>query len=258
MATRKVTKTTKPSRSAKAESASVSVNKRSSKASKSSEMMVDMSAPKTATLSGLPKLPVSRKVAYTVLLALGLVVLLFAANKYLVVAWVDKKPVTAFEYYSTLSKRYGNDISEELIVQKLLESEAASKNIKVSDDELNAEIQKIEEQQGGADKLTQILQAQNISQNEFHRLVKLQLLRTKLFSDVANVTSADVDAYIAENGDAFAPTTDASTGATIDPKQDPKLRDSITEQLKQQKTNASFSAWLQEARKSPRIVKNWE
>lgn len=249
MATRNTTKNTRSSKSRS--SANVSV-KRSSRAAEEKPEMTE-SEIQTRSLS---KFPISRKTTYIILLALGLVVLLFAANKYLVVAWVDKKPVTAFEYYSTLSKRYGKDVSEELIVQKLLENEAANKKITISNDDLNNEIKKIEEQQGGADKLEQILQAQNISRNEFERLVKLQLMRTKLFADQGNVTDGDVDAYITENQDAFAPTTDAN-GAETDPKSDPKLRESIKEQLKQQKINASFSAWLQTARQSDRVVNNW-
>jgi hypothetical protein len=74
-------------------------------------------------------------------------------------------------------------------------------------------------------------------------------------ADGANVTDLDVDQYIEENKDAFAPTTDAN-GATTDPKTDQKLRDSIKDQLKQQKTNASFSAWLQGARQSDRVKTN--
>jgi parvulin-like peptidyl-prolyl isomerase len=256
MATRNNTKKTK-SVSSKTTASAVNVKKSSVRSKKvAPESMVEMSENhQTSQISGLPKMPISRKTTYIVLLALGLVVLLFAANKYLVIAWVDKSPVTVVEYYNTLSKRYGKDVSEELIVQKLLESESKSKGIAVSDQELDTEIKKIEEQQGGADKLQQILQAQNISQDEFERLVKLQLMRTKLFADGANVTDQDVDLYIEENKDAFAPTTDAN-GATTDPKTDQKLRDSIKDQLKQQKTNASFSAWLQGARQSDRVKTN--
>jgi uracil-DNA glycosylase family 4 len=36
------------------------------------------------------------------------------------------------------------------------------------------------------------LQAQNISQDEFHRLVKLQLLRTKLFAGAAPVSDTEI------------------------------------------------------------------
>jgi parvulin-like peptidyl-prolyl isomerase len=254
MATKKITKPAKTLAKSRATSSAVSVRKSATKTRrKVEEPMSEMSVENSdSRMSGMPKLPISRKTAYIILLAIGVAVLLYAANKYLVVAWVDKMPVTVFEYYSTLSKRYGKDVSEELIVQKLLESEAKAKGIVVSDEELNSEIKKIEDQQGGADKLQQILTAQNITQDEFHRLVKLQLMRSKLFADGAMVTDGEVDQYITENKDAFAPTTDAN-GVTTDPKTDQKLRDSIKEQLQQQKTNASFSAWLQGARQSDRV-----
>jgi parvulin-like peptidyl-prolyl isomerase len=253
MASKKVTKTVKSSTKTKATAAAVSVKKSPARSKKKvEETMPETFETTSSGVSSMPKLPVSRKTAYIALLALGVVVLLFAANKYLVVAWVDKMPVTVFEYYNTLSKRYGKDVSEELIVQKLLESEAKAKGIVISDEDLNAEIKKIEDQQGGADKLQQILTAQNISQDEFQRLVKLQLMRSKLFADGAMVSDSEVDQYIEENKDAFAPTSDAN-GVTTDPKTDQKLRDSIKEQLQQQKTNASFSAWLQGARQSDRV-----
>jgi hypothetical protein len=255
MATKKITKASKAPAKSKTTAAAVSVKKSTVRSKKKVEETMPTMSEVSSSSSMMPKLPISRKTTYIVLLALGVAVLLFAANKYLVVAWVDKMPVTIFEYYSTLSKRYGKDVSEELIVQKLLESEAKSKGIVVSDEDLKSEIKKIEDQQGGADKLQQILTAQNISQNEFEHLVRLQLMRTKLFAEGAPVTDQDVDMYIEENKDAFAPTTDAN-GVSTDPKTDQKLRDSIKDQLMQQRTNASFSAWLQGARQSDRVQTN--
>lgn len=199
-----------------------------------------------------PKFKVSKKTGYILagLLAVGLIA--FFGSQYFVVAWVDSKPITRFEYYSALDKRFGKDLKEELIVQKLLENEASQKGVTVSGQELSEEISKIEEQQGGADKLNQILQAQNIGKDEFDRLIKLQLIRTKLFAEGAEASDGAVMAYITENKDAL-PTSKDESGKDITPENDPKLKDSIKEQLKQQKINQNFSTWLQENLQGPRV-----
>jgi foldase protein PrsA len=194
----------------------------------------------------------NKKMGILLAIVLGVGLLLFFGSRFLVVAWVDQKPITRFEYLQQLDNRYGKDLKEELIVQKLLENEAQKKNINISNQELGDEIKKIEEQQGGADKLNQILQAQNISRDEFSKLIKLQLMRTKLFSEGASISDEEVNKYIDENKEAL-PVNKDEQGNDIDPKTDQKLKDSIKEQLLQQKINQSFSTWLQENLQGSRV-----
>src|SRR5437763_1391236 len=65
-----------------------------------------------------------QKSLYIILGLVGLAVVLFLISKYMVVAWVDNKPITRFEYYSSLEKKYGKDVREQLIVEKLINDEA--------------------------------------------------------------------------------------------------------------------------------------
>jgi foldase protein PrsA len=120
----------------------------------------------------------------------------------------------------------------------------------VTDQEIDAQIQTIADQQGGQDKLNQILQLQGISQPELRNLVKLQILRQKMFGDQAQVSDDEVNAYFEQNKDSILgaqSNPDASTEA--------KLKDQVRQQLSQQKINATFSAWLQENLQSNRIVR---
>lgn len=176
--------------------------------------------------------------------------LFFLGSKYFVVAWVDKQPITRVEYYKALESKYGKDQREQLIVEKLVLDEARQKGISVSNDELNVEIKRIQDQQGGQAQLNQLLQMQNISQNEFSKLVMLQLLRQKLFGGSITVTDDEVSKYMDQNKDQLPQVNsqDASSAA--------KLKDQIKEQIKQQKINSAFSSWLDSALKSSRVIRN--
>lgn len=181
------------------------------------------------------------------LIVLGAVLLIaILSNKFLVVAWVDKKPVSRIEFYSNLDKRYGKDLREELIVEKLINNEAVTRKINVTNADITTEIKKLEDQQGGADKLNQVLQLQNLSRDDLGRLIRLQLLRQKLFGAGINISDDEVNKYIDSNKESFA-----SPSGQIDNQ----TKESVREQLKQTKINESFNKWLTEALKSSRVVR---
>ncbi len=178
---------------------------------------------------------------------LGLVILLLAAGKFFIVAWVDKRPITRFEEYKVLEQRYGKDVKEQLIVEKLVFIEAGKRGIKVSNQELNNEIRKIEGEQGGKDNLNQALQAQGITQEEFKKLVSLQILRQRMFGNNVNVSDDEINKYLQENNQQLSGTEDASTSA--------RIKESVKQQLLQQKINTEFSNWLKQNLQSSRVVR---
>ena len=196
---------------------------------------------------------ITKKYIYAVVAVLVLVGALFLASQMWVVAWVDNKPVTKFELYSLLEKRDQGKTAEELVVQKLLMSEGQKQKQTVSDSEIEAEIKKVEEQQGGAAELDQILQVNQTTREEFRKLVELQLVKQKLFGKDINITDEDVTKYIEENKAMLPPAAlenpESSEAA--------KLREGVKEQLKQMKINESFNTWLEEAMNSPRVSKNF-
>lgn len=187
-----------------------------------------------------------RKNSKLLIISGAAVLLAVLGNKYLIVAWVDKKPVTRFEYYANLDKRYGKDLREELIVEKLINDEAINRKVSVTNTDIANESKKLEEAQGGADKLNQILQMQNLSRNDLSRLLRLQLLRQKLFGSGINISDDEVNKYIDTNKETFA-----SPSAEVDKQ----TKESVREQLKQTKINSSFNSWLTEALKSSRVIR---
>jgi hypothetical protein len=121
----------------------------------------------------------------------------------------------------------------------------------VTDAEIEAEIKKVEEAQGGAAQLDQILAVNKTSREDFRKLVELQLIKQKLFGVGVDATDEDVTKYIEENKDSLPPTMlenpESSEAA--------KLRESVKEQLKQTKVNENFNKWLEEALQSSRVMR---
>jgi hypothetical protein len=177
--------------------------------------------------------------------------LLYLAGKYAVIAWVDNRPITRFQLFSNLEKRYGKDMTEQLIVENLILSEARQKNMTVSDEEIATEIKKIEEQQGGADQLNQILQVQGISQSEFNNLIKLQLLRTKIFGEGIAITDQQIDEYIEQNRENIPTATEGASQADKD-----KLRVDVKEQLLQEQISTRFNEWLRNNLQGERVKRS--
>jgi parvulin-like peptidyl-prolyl isomerase len=207
----------------------------------------------SAEINDTPKASPKRISKNIILPLLGLLIfaaLVWLAARYLVIAWVDKKPITRIEYYQNLESRYGKDIKEQMIVEKLILDEAQNRGVSVSDQEVDTEINKFVAQQGGQEQLNQILQMQGLNMDQLKRLVRLQLLRQKMFGANIQVSDDELNKYITENKDALVATPGVEPTLTEQEKQQ------IKEQLKQQKVNEAFQAWLDQALQSSRVQRN--
>lgn len=243
-------KTTKSGEKTKGSELKVSSPKKTTRRKKTTdEAMSDVGFSESAPKSKI----FTKKYLYAVLIVLAVIGVLFTLSRLWIVAWVDNKPITRFEIYSLLEKRDDGKTAEELIVERLLVSEGQKQKQSVSDAEVETEIKKIEEQQGGAEQLNQILEIQKLSQVDFRKLVELQLLKQKLFGTGTAVTDEDVNKYIEENKASLPP------GIMDNPESSEaaQLRESAKEQLKQVKVNENFNTWLGEALNSSRVVRGY-
>lgn len=210
---------------------------------KNTTVKIEPSEMVESSVSGPRRIMVSRKWLY---LLLGLVVLggaFYLGSKYLIVAWVDQKPVTLVEYYNNLNSKYGKDTREQMIAERLIVNEAQKRGVNATEQEIDAQVKKFETERGGADQLNQLLTMQGLSRPEFLNLVKLQLLREKMFSNNVQVTDEEVNKYLEDNKDQF-PTVDDTT------------KTSVKEQLKQNKINTAFTTWLDGAMQSDRVKRS--
>ncbi len=182
-----------------------------------------------------------------VYLIAGIVILFLAVLIYLfkgsfVVATVNNEPITRLEMLSELEKQNGKQTLDQLITKSLILQEAKKKNVVISDQEVDQEIAKIRkniEQQG--QQLESLLSMQNMTMNDLREQIRIQMTINKLLGEVS-VTDKEVDEYLAQNKDSIPESTDTA-----------ELKNSVKEQIKQQKLTDKYQTWIQGLREKSNI-----
>ncbi len=157
--------------------------------------------------------------------------LLYYCKGFFVAATVDGYPIGRFAVISETEKQAGKTALENLITKKIVESEIARQGIKVSDDEVNAEVTRIENMikaQGGT--LDQALSSQGITRADLLSQIALQKKVEKLVTVKPTVTDSEVKEYISSNK------------ITIPSGKEDSYRSEIKSQMEQQKMNESITA----------------
>ena len=150
-----------------------------------------------------------------------------------IAATVDGRPISRFAIIQKLEKASGKNLLDSLITEKLIQNEANAKKITVSNDEINAEIKKIEDQittQGST--LDAALKAQGMSQDDLRKNIILQLEVEKLVAGKMNVTDDEVAQYIKNNA------------ITIPAGQEAAMTAQIKEQLRSQKLSTEANVLI--------------
>lgn len=202
----------------------------------------------------------NKRMVALLLLFLGILLISYFAYKGVVLGWVDYTPITRIQLYSQLEGRYGKEMKDQLVTEALILNESSRRGVRVSDEELGAEVKKIEDQQGGAEKLAQILELQGLSMDELKRQLKYRLMITKMFGENINISDEEINQYYTENKAAFNanssqtnPDGSAVLGATQEASPTGQLKEEIKGQLKQQKLSDEYSKWLEQAKSSERV-----
>ncbi len=168
------------------------------------------------------------------LLVLGIALYFFMT--YFVIAWVDKFPITRFEYWNTLEKTpEATQVREQMVIERLLLHEQRKRNIEVTDKEIEEEFKKVEEQIGKENIENQLNQF-NLTKDEFKKQLRIRLVIKKMFGQDIKVSNEELEKY----------TKDSEQNLSSE---------KIKEQLIAQKTQENFLSWLEEAQKSPRVLR---
>ena len=93
----------------------------------------------------------------------------------------------------------------QLIVQELLEQEAAKRGIKVTNKDVDAAMKKVIDQMGGRDRLLEVLKNNGVSVAQFKKDLKNQVKMQKLADSAGNikVTDKDCENFYKQNPDKF-------------------------------------------------------
>lgn len=171
----------------------------------------------------------------------------YLGYKNLILAWVDNTPITKLTLYSQLEEKYGKDFTEQLISETLILKEAQKKGVQVSEDDINGEIKKIEDQQGGAEKLKQAMDSQNVTLTQLRNQIKYKQMIDKAFGKDVAVTDQEVNEYMKKNKAQIPPTENMSASESA------RLKQQIGDSLKNEKINKLFEDWLRESLKGSRV-----
>ncbi len=208
----------------------------------SASLMEDTKPTKMA-VSDSPKKQTNKRTLLllgTLAVVLGL---LYYFKDLFVVATVNGKPITRFEIVNELEKKNGKDVVDNLVTKNLIMQEAAKKNVTVSQDDVNNELAKIEEDLKAQNQtLDQVLQMQGLSKADVEENLRIKLYIERLLADEVQVSDDDAKKYFDENKTMYGK----------DAKFD-DVKDQVKDQLKQQKLQEKFQTWLNDLKANAKI-----
>ena len=174
------------------------------------------------------------------LLVLGFI---YFSVRFLLVASVNGQLIDRLTIIKKLEKQGGEKTLDVIILKMLINQEAKKRKVTVSQEDIDAEIQKIETNvtaQGST--LNQLLQQQGMKKSDLTEEVKIQLLVSKMVGDNINVTDKEVDDYI------------DSQKIQISPNPDQEFpREQIKQQVKQQKLQQKIQTFVADLKTKAKI-----
>lgn len=182
-------------------------------------------------------------------LVLALVVILVAIAVYfgknlLIAATVNGQPVSRLSVIKDLEKQSGKVVLDSIVTRMLVFQEAAKKNIKASEKDIDSEIAKIKKQfKDQGQDLDALLSTQGLSQTKFREEVRIQILVTKILADKAKVTDKEFSDFLDKNK------------ALVENEKDQKVaKANLKTQMEQQKLAQKYQEWIVGIKKSAKIT----
>ena len=177
------------------------------------------------------KISVKTAIIIAAIIALG--ALAYIYKGLLIVATVNGSPISRLAIIQKLEKASGKNLLDSLITEKLVQNVAKIKGIVISNDEINGEIKKIEDQitsQGST--LNETLAVQGISIDDLKKQIIFQKEVEKLVADKINITDEEAAQYIKDNK------------ISIPKGQEAAVSDQIKSQIRNQKLNKEAFALI--------------
>lgn len=209
------------------------------------------SAPKTAK-TGTPTVASSSKAktshSKTALAIIGGIFLfllaIFVLKNFLIAATVNGQPISRITVIKELEKQGGKQTLDGMITRILIQQEAKNNNITVSQEELDAEIKKIEESlKEQQTTLDAALELQGMTRNDLNNDIRLQIIVQKLVENKVEITDEEVNEFLTENADFFPE----------DATNEEKMTDA-REQLKQQKISLETQTLVENLQKNAKTI----
>jgi len=247
MATKKATRSTRSKATTTSEKISIKkpVASRSTVVQKTTlvekvESPRSEAAKSSATSSGFP---IKKSYIIGALALLLLIAALYATRSVFVAAMVNGQPVTRLSLVQELEKTGGKQALNSLVTKTLIFQEARKQNVSVSDQEVDAELKKIEKNLSSqGQKLDQVLTLQGMTKAGLIEQVRIQKMIEKMVGKDLKISDKEVADYIADNKETFPAGSNEQ-----------QIKSQVTEQLRQQKLNEKVQSWLDKLQKDANI-----
>jgi foldase protein PrsA len=153
-----------------------------------------------------------------------------------VVATVNGEEIHRSEYDRAVALESGEDVLENLILERLIAGEARKRNVSADGDEVTQQIDDLKQQFGSEQAFQSALQQQGLTESALVRQFEISTLLRKMVADQVQVTDQEVDTQYQANAQQFEGQPEA------DAKQQ------IRENLEEQKANTAARSLLGQLR----------
>lgn len=186
----------------------------------------------------------STKIPAIILAIVVLAGLAYLGRSLFFAAFVNGKPIFRLSIVKELERKQGKTTLDSLVQKELISQEAKKKNIAVTNEDVQMEIDKITkavEAQGVT--LDAALSYQGQTRADLEENIRIQKTLEVLLADKLAVSDEDVKNYFEENKAVYGENPDFE-----------QLKVSISEQLKQEKLSGEFQTWIDNLKKDSKII----
>lgn len=185
----------------------------------------------------------SRKKLYIIGAVIITAILLFVFKSLFVAALVNGSPISRLSVIQLLEKQAGKKALDSIVTKTLILQEAQKQNINVSQQDINSEMKKVEDNfKSQGQSFDDILKSQGLSRGDLEEQIKLQKIVTKMAGNIT-VSDKDIDDYIEKNKESLSEATDQA-----------KLKEDVKAQLMDQKTQEKIQSIVQNLQQKAKIL----
>jgi foldase protein PrsA len=155
--------------------------------------------------------------------------------------FVNGEPVTFAEIARVMRDEGTSNIIDKIISEKIIEIEAKRRNIEVKQEEISAEMQRIQNVADESGKtMGQLLKESDMTQAQLEKDVKVRVTLYKILGENVDVTEGEIDYYIDNNKEFYGDDSEA-------------VREEVKRLLLEQKISHQSGTWLREAKASSKV-----
>ena len=136
-------------------------------------------------------------------ISLVLVIGMTGCNNEDIVAKVNNEVITKDELYDLLVEQNGTQVLESLIAEKILNAEAKKQNINVSEEDVQAEINKVIDNYGGQEVFNQAMEYYGYSLDDIKKNITMNTQIRRLLEPSISISEEEMLGYFEENKDTF-------------------------------------------------------